>query len=128
MNLRRQFVVLHILLRILWLTRLTDGQAVNVGSGRATTIREVARLISDALNIQIEPHARGDFRQGEIRHLISDITRIRAAGFAPEVDLETGVGRYLAWIRAQGDIFDYFAAAEPVLRSKGMVRQVRTGH
>jgi dTDP-L-rhamnose 4-epimerase len=109
-------------------TDALDGQAVNVGSGRATTIREVARLISDALNIQIEPNARGDFRPGEIRHLISDITRIRAVGFTAEVDLETGVGRYLDWIRAQGDILDYFAAAEPVLRSKGLVRQVETGN
>ena len=103
-----------------------DGQAVNVGSGKAATIREVARLISDALNIHIEPSARGEFRPGEIRHLISDITRIRAVGFAPEVDLATGIGRYLDWIRAQADVRDYFAAAEPVLRSKGMVRQVQT--
>ncbi len=104
-----------------------DGQAVNVGSGKAATIREVARLISDALNIHIEPSTRGEFRPGEIRHLISDITRIRAIGFAPEVDLEAGIGRYLDWIRGQADVRDYFAAAEPVLRSKGMVRQVQTG-
>ena len=58
--------------------------------------------------------------------MISDITRIRATGFAPEVDLESGIGRYLDWIRAQADVRDYFAAAEPVLRSKGMVRQVKT--
>ena len=102
-----------------------DGQAVNVGSGKAATIREVARLISDALNIHIEPITRGEFRPGEIRHLISDITRIRAVGFAPEVDLETGIGRYLDWIRAQADVRDYFATAETLLRSKGIVRQVQ---
>ncbi len=76
------------------MTDALDGQAVNVGSGKAATIREVARLISDALNlnIHIEPITRGEFRPGEIRHLISDITRIRAIGFAPEVDLEAGIG------------------------------------
>jgi dTDP-L-rhamnose 4-epimerase len=102
-----------------------DGQAVNVGSGKAATIREVAQLISDALNIQIEPLARGEFRPGEIRHLISDIARIRAVGFTPQVDLKAGIGRYLDWIRSQTGVRDYFAAAELALRSKGIVRQVK---
>lgn len=103
-----------------------DGQAVNVGSGKAATVREVARLISDALNIHIEPITRGEFRPGEIRHLTSDITRIRAIGFTPLVDLKEGIGHYLDWIRAQADVRDYFAAAELVLRSKGIVRGIQT--
>lgn len=106
-------------------TNALDGQAVNVGSGKATTVREVARLISDALNIHIEPITRGEFRPGEIRHLTSDITRIRTAAFTPQVDLEAGIGRYLDWIRAQADVRDYFGAAELTLRSKGIVRPVQ---
>ncbi|MGI8899125.1 MAG: NAD-dependent epimerase/dehydratase family protein [Pyrinomonadaceae bacterium] len=102
-----------------------DGLAVNVGSGKAASIREVARLISNALNIYIEPAAPGEFRPGEMRHLISDITRIQSLGFTPEVDLEAGIARYLDWIRAQADVRDYFAAAESILRSKGIVHQVQ---
>ncbi len=107
------------------MTDKLDGLAVNVGSGKAATIREVARLISDALNIHIEPTAPGEFRPGEMRHLISDITRIRSLGFTPEVDLETGIARYMDWIRAQANVRDYFAAAESTLRSKGIVHQVQ---
>jgi len=104
-----------------------DGQAVNVGGGKATSISELARLISRALNIHIEPVVRGEFRPGEMRHLISDITRIRAVGFAPHVELETGIERYLSWIRAQTDVRDYFASAETGLRSKGIIQStVRT--
>jgi dTDP-L-rhamnose 4-epimerase len=101
-----------------------DGLAVNVGSERATTIREVAQLISDALGIRLEPVAQGEFRPGEMRHLISDTERIRSIGYAPEVDLATGIGRYLDWIRAQSDVRDYFASAEQILRAKGIVHQV----
>jgi dTDP-L-rhamnose 4-epimerase len=108
-------------------TNKLDGLAVNVGSGKAATIREIARLISDALNIHIEPTVPGAFRPGEMRHLISDITRIRSLGFTPQVDLETGIARYLDWIRAQADVRDYFAAAESILRAKGIVHQVRKG-
>ena len=102
-----------------------DGQAVNVGSGKATAIVDLARLISEALNIHIEPIIPGTFRPGEIRHLISDTTRIRSLGFVPIVDLPQGIARYLDWIRGQGDITEYFAAAEKNLKSIGMVQKIQ---
>jgi dTDP-L-rhamnose 4-epimerase len=103
-----------------------DGLPVNVGSGRATSIRELYQLLSNALEIRLESTIRGEFRPGEIRHLTADISRARAAGYAPKTDLATGIGRYLDWIRAQGNIRDYFAAAEPILRTKGIVHRVAT--
>jgi len=101
-----------------------DGKAVNVGTGRAVTIRQVAKMISDALQIRLAPIMNGEFRSGEIRHLISDITVIRKAGYAPVVSLEQGIERYLEWIRQQGSVKDYFAAAEPILRQKGILQKV----
>jgi dTDP-L-rhamnose 4-epimerase len=104
-------------------TDALDGLPVNVGSGRATTIREVAALVSTGLGLSIEPVVRGEFRPGEMRHLTPDISRVRSVGYAPEVDLATGIELYLEWIRAQGDVRDYFAAAERVLREKQIVQQ-----
>lgn len=101
-----------------------DGLPVNAGSGKATSIRDLATLIAGALNIRIDPILPGSFRPGEIRHLISDTTRIRSLGFEPAVDLETGIERYLNWIREQGDVNEYFSAAENTLRSKGMVQKI----
>jgi dTDP-L-rhamnose 4-epimerase len=101
-----------------------DGLPVNVGSGRATTIREVARMVSEAVEVSIEPIARGEFRPGEMRHLTSDISRAREAGYAPEVQLQSGIERYIAWIRDQGDVRDYFADAEKVLRAKSIVHEI----
>ncbi len=101
-----------------------DGLPVNIGSGRATTIREVANMVSEALDVQIEPVARGEFRPGEMRHLTSDISRAVEAGYEPEVDLAEGVRRYLEWIGSQGDVHDYFAEAEEILRQKQIVHKV----
>jgi dTDP-L-rhamnose 4-epimerase len=103
-----------------------DGLAANVGSGRGVPIREIAKIISDALKIKIEPEARGEFRPGEMRHLTSDVTRIRAAGYQPTVDLPEGIQRYTDWIREQSDIRDYFSEAEKILRRKGIVHHVRS--
>jgi dTDP-L-rhamnose 4-epimerase len=101
-----------------------DGLPVNVGSGRATTIREVARMVSEAMEVPIEPIARGEFRPGEMRHLTSDISRAREAGYAPEVQLQSGIERYIGWIRDQGDVRDYFADAEKLLRAKSIVHEL----
>ena len=68
---------------------------------QGVSIREVAEQISDALGIHIAPEMNGEFRPGEMRHLTSGTERIRAAGYKPQVDLATGIGRYLDWIRAQ---------------------------
>ena len=101
-----------------------DGLPVNVGSGRATSVRDLARIIAGKLGIDIDPLARGEFRPGEIRSLISDISRIRAAGYEPSVTIEEGIGRYIDWINTQGPVDDYFGKAEAGLRAKGIVQSV----
>ena len=102
-----------------------DGLPVNVGSGRATSVRDLAGIIADQLGIAIEPLARGEFRPGEIRSLISDISRIRTIGYEPQTTLEQGIGRYIAWIKTQGTVDDYFSKAEAGLRAKGIVQSVQ---
>src|SRR5438132_2663451 len=76
-----------------------DGRPVNVGSGEGVTVREIAQNVSDALGIRIAPQINGQFRPGEMRHLISGTDTIRAAGYSPQVGLAEGITRYLDWIR-----------------------------
>jgi dTDP-L-rhamnose 4-epimerase len=101
-----------------------DGLPANVGSGRGVPIREIAEHISTALKIDIPPETKGEFRPGEMRHLTSDTTRIRAAGYEPHVYLAEGISRYLDWIRSQSDVRDYFSEAATILRDKGIVHRV----
>jgi dTDP-L-rhamnose 4-epimerase len=108
------------------ITSELDGLPVNVGSGRAASVRDIAEIIAAKLNVSIEPLARGEFRPGEIRSLISDISRIRTIGYEPQVTLEEGIGRYIDWIATQGEVADYFGAAEAGLRAKGIVQSVQS--
>jgi dTDP-L-rhamnose 4-epimerase len=107
-------------------TDVLDGLPVNVGSGKGVTVREIAQRVSDALGIRIAPEVNGEFRPGEMRHLISGTATIRAAGYVPQVDLSEGLGCYLDWIRSQTDVRDYFSEAAEILRNKGIVHRVRT--
>jgi dTDP-L-rhamnose 4-epimerase len=105
-------------------TDALDGLPVNVGSGRATSVRDLAGMIADQLGVKIAPLARGEFRPGEIRSLISDISRAHTIGYEPKTMIEQGIARYIDWIRTQGAIEDYFAQAEAGLRAKGIVQSV----
>ena len=103
-----------------------DGLPANVGSGRATSVRDLAEIIANQVGVKLAPIARGEFRPGEIRSLISDISRIRTIGYAPRTSIEEGIARYVAWIKTQGSVEDYFSKAEAGLRAKGIVQSVRT--
>jgi dTDP-L-rhamnose 4-epimerase len=101
-----------------------DGLPANVGSGRSTSVRDLAEIIANQLGVKIAPIARGEFRPGEIRSLVSDISRIRTIGYTPRTSIEEGIARYVAWIKTQGTVEDYFSKAEAGLRAKGIVQKV----
>jgi dTDP-L-rhamnose 4-epimerase len=107
-------------------TDALDGLAVNVGTGTAISVRKLAELLAEALEVPIAPVAHGEFRPGEIRHLISDISLAQSAGYRVTVNLADGIDRYLRWIRQQKDIREYFTEAEGVLRRRGAVQRVTT--
>ncbi len=123
----RDFSFVEDIARANWLvaeSNALDGLPVNVGSGKGVPVREVAEQISEALGIRIAPEVNGEFRPGEMRHLTSGTKRIReGVGYAPQTDLLTGVGRYLEWIRTQGDVKDYFTEASQGLKAKGIVHR-----
>src|SRR6266404_6146754 len=101
-----------------------DGLPVNIGSGIGIPIREIAEQLSSILKIKIAPEINGEFRPGEMRHLTSDTTVARTAGYRPNVDLSEGIARYIDWIRTQGGIRDYFSEAREILRNKRIVHRV----
>jgi dTDP-L-rhamnose 4-epimerase len=103
-----------------------DGLPANVGSGRATSVRDLAGIIANQLGVKLAPLARGEFRPGEIRSLISDISRIRTIGYEPRTTIEQGIARYIDWIKTQGAVEDYFTKAEAGLRAKGIVQSVQS--
>jgi dTDP-L-rhamnose 4-epimerase len=100
-----------------------DYQVFNVGGGRAITVKEYARAIARALGKDIEPLIPGEFRFGDTRHIISDIGKLRALGWEPQVPLEKIVEGYIAWAREQPDVRDYYEDAEREMKKMGTIRK-----
>ena len=79
-----------------------DYQVLNIGTGRATSIRFIAEVIAKGLGKNIEPDLSGQFREGDIRHCIADISKARELlGYQPTVKLEDGLNELLHWVEKQ---------------------------
>ena len=75
--------------------------AIDVGSGRPTTLLEVARLVA-RLTGAPEPKVTGEFRAGDIRHCFADTAKARELlGFEARVAFEDGLPELLEWVGGQ---------------------------
>jgi dTDP-L-rhamnose 4-epimerase len=96
--------------------------ALNVGTGRATSIAGLARLLGQALGVPRDPEIVGKFREGDIRHCVADIGKIRKVlGFEPTIPLEEGIQDLATWVRDQ-QAEDRVLQARAELEAKGLVR------
>jgi dTDP-L-rhamnose 4-epimerase len=97
-------------------------QAINIGTGRATSVRQIAELLASGLKVQIGPSLVGRFREGDIRHCFADISRARRLlGFEPTVRLEDGIPQLLEWVKRQRATDGVVKATEE-LQMHGLVR------
>jgi dTDP-L-rhamnose 4-epimerase len=103
-------------------TDKADYQALNIGTGIATSINKITELLSEGLGKNLPPEIVGKYREGDIRHCIADISRARELlGYRPRVTIETGVPELLDWVRGQ-TANDQVAVATAELESRQLVR------
>lgn len=89
----RDFVYVRDVVRANLLAAVTDhtGRSYNVGTGRATSVNELAATVRRLARTD-PPIVHSDARPGDIRHSRADLDRTRRElGFEPTVDLEGGL-------------------------------------
>jgi len=73
-------------------------EAVNVGSGVATTVTDIARGIVDVLKSASDIEVTGEFRVGDIRHNVADLQKAQGLfGFKPRWAFADGLRDFLQW-------------------------------
>ena len=99
-----------------------DYQTVNIGTGKPTSVRQVAQLLAKGLGKAVEPEIVAKYREGDIRHCVSDISRARKLlGYEPRVKLEQGIPELLQWVSAQS-AEDQVSKATAELENRQLVR------
>ena len=91
----RDFVHVDDVVRANLAAATTDdvGRAYNVGTGERTRIDDLAALVRELTDADVEIR-HTDARSGDIQHSCADISRARGLlGFSPQVTLENGLDR-----------------------------------
>jgi dTDP-L-rhamnose 4-epimerase len=121
---RRDFVHVRDVARACRLALDSDravGLALNIGSGRQVTVRDIAvKLAMLTGNAGITPRITGKHRVGDIRHCFADIGLARSVlGFEPEMELDDGLRELSEWLSEQ-KATDMFETAHVELQSRGL--------
>ena len=75
------------------------GQAVNIGTGRQTSVNELAKTIARLFDREdLAPEYR-DPREGDVPHSVADISLAQSLiGYAPITSLEDGLAETIDWL------------------------------
>ncbi|NHJ20052.1 MAG: NAD-dependent epimerase/dehydratase family protein [Candidatus Lokiarchaeota archaeon] len=103
---------------------LAKNEIFNVGAGKPISILNVAKKLAEYINPQIKPIITNQFRPGDIRHCVSDISKISSKlGFNPEYSFDDGMKELIQWVRLQeGKIEDKSSLALKELKNKGLLK------
>lgn len=102
-----------------------DYQVFNVGGGKAYTVLEFYEVVARVFRKQIEPKIPGEFRFGDTRHIISDISKLKALGWEPQNSVEKSVTDYLNWLQEQENIEDVLEYAEKRMKELNVVGTIK---
>ncbi|MBK8809911.1 MAG: SDR family NAD(P)-dependent oxidoreductase [Acidobacteria bacterium] len=103
-------------------TDKADYQPVNIGSGRPISVGEIAAMIARGLGKDIVPEYVGKYREGDIRHCVSDISKARTLlNYDPGVTLEDGLVALLEWVGKQS-ADDRVLSATAELAARNLVK------
>ncbi len=122
---QRDFVHVRDLARACVLALETDSaqdMALNIGSGNAYTIVEIAQRLARVLGREdIRPEISGRYRAGDIRNCFADISRAREVlGYSPAIELDTGLAELAEWLM-QCESEDNGDTAVGELQARGLV-------
>jgi dTDP-L-rhamnose 4-epimerase len=99
------------------------GHAYNVGGGRPVTSREFSEVVRHQYDATDPAKVTGDYRFGDTRHIISDISALSAIGWTPKRDIVESVARYATWLEQFDGLDTILAKTNARMLELGVVRR-----
>ncbi len=120
----RDFVSVHDVVRSCLLAiegGSADYRAVNVGTGTATSILDVAQVLLRLYRSPLRPSIENRFRAGDVRHCFADISLARRLlGYEPAISFGDGMRELVEWGQ-KTSARDGFTQAYDELNKKGLL-------
>ncbi|MFQ6055575.1 MAG: NAD-dependent epimerase/dehydratase family protein [Methanosarcinales archaeon] len=99
-----------------------DYEVYNVGTGKPTSILDIAETLLKLYNKDLEPEIVNKYRSGDIRHCYADISKIKKLGYKPKVSFKNGMQELVKWSELQS-AKDKSLEAYEELRERGLVKE-----
>ncbi|MCS4487113.1 NAD-dependent epimerase/dehydratase family protein [Staphylococcus americanisciuri] len=72
----------------------TNGEVLNVGTGKQTSLKDIFHAFEASYNKKIEYRFEPE-RKGDVKHSVSDITELKDIGYNPQYTISRGLEEYL---------------------------------
>ena len=100
-----------------------NGQVLNVGSGVGTSVSDVVDELMRAYGRTVPVEITGNFRLGDIRHNVADLTRVRdVLEFEPQVTFRDGVEAFARWVQEQEPVEGGYEASLDEMRDRRLLK------
>ena len=96
----------------------------NIGTGKPSSILELAETIIELCGKDFRPDVIYKFRNGDIRDCYADTAKIKALGFEPELSLKQGLEDLISWSDTQHAI-SRVEDAHKKLVEKGLILETQ---
>ncbi len=120
----RDFVSVHDVVRAFILalnSTKANGNVINIASGKPTSIKRVAEILSEKLNRKGKVNINHEFRKNDIRHCFANISKAKSLlNWQPRISLEKGFEELVEWGEKEKSK-DMFTSAEDELKKKGLL-------
>jgi dTDP-L-rhamnose 4-epimerase len=102
------------------------GRVFNVGGGTAVTTAEFADIVRRQYGSDRLALVTGEYRFGDTRHILSDISALRELGWKPQRSPAESVAAYAGWLAGLAGLDGVLAEANARMRALGVVRKAGT--
>jgi dTDP-L-rhamnose 4-epimerase len=99
------------------------GRVFNVGGGTGYTTEQFAEVVRRQYGSDLKGRITGEYRFGDTRHIVSDITALTSLGWTPKRTPADSVDEYANWLKGMPGLDTILAEADVKMRSTGVVRR-----
>jgi len=102
--------------------RPVPGEAINIGSGDALSVAEIAEILALEMKKTIRPQLLGRYRRGDIRHCFAEISKARRClDWEPSKTFRQGIPELVEWVQTQRNVRDHVDSAWSELEQRGLL-------
>jgi dTDP-L-rhamnose 4-epimerase len=96
-----------------------------VGGDRPVTVAEFASVVAEVFGHEgYVPKASGKYRYGDTRHILSDVSKLKALGWQPTRSCHDSVTDYRTWMETAAPAEDILDQSDKMMAALGVVRAV----